>query len=74
MRMGHLSGKCLPSRTPAWHQHLVPGLNVMMQVSLPSNRGTDGGSVAESDEATFTACNACFVLTDSDQEMLAVKG
>ncbi len=46
----------------------------MMQVSLPSNRGTDGGSVAESDEATFTACNACFVLTDSDQEMLAVKG
>ena len=45
----------------------------MMQVSLPSNRGTDAGSVAESNEATVTACNACLVLTESDQEMLAMK-
>ena len=45
----------------------------MMQVSLPSNRGTDGGSVAESNEATVTARNASLVLTASDQEMLAMK-
>lgn len=45
----------------------------MMQVSVPSDRGTDGGSVAESNEATVTACNVCLVLTESDQEMLAMK-
>lgn len=45
----------------------------MMQVSLPSNRGTDGGGVAGSNEATVTACNACLVLTVSDQETLAMK-
>jgi hypothetical protein len=45
----------------------------MMQVRLPSNRGIDGGSVAESNEASVTACNTCLVLTESDQEMLAMK-
>jgi len=71
--MGHLNGKCLPNRTPARHQHLAHGLNVMMQVSLPRNRGKDAGSVAESNAAAVTACNASLVLTESDQEMLAMK-
>ena len=40
---------------------------------LAKQHGTDGAAVAESNEATVTACNALPVLTESDQDMLAMK-